>query len=587
MSLLLATICGCSNDPGPIQPIIYDPGEEDLGGMDMPPDLDVVVEGPRCEKLDGEACRLTNATGICINNSCQLLACELGFDDCDGVATNGCEEAISTEDSCGACTRACRESERCQLGTRGYICSSGIVCSSTRFDLDQDPANACEWEVQQGIRTSLQPVFFLATIDRVAVDGQKQAALGKDADDAPTLLTSHDPEGESYLFPVEDAQSEQLPEAFDMAIKPSPTDTPSEDTLELLVGWQDELTYHLRAREEAPPIDQQLAHACLPDDGFSPQTFTSFGWFQRSSIQAMVSTESNLIPLERCSDGEGLCLDSEHSFGPADYVRMHFPYEDRSGLAAPSVISPPMWSFAEEEVAQCSPCVLDAATGSFIEDKRCWGDAQCRTESFDASAECVTCAEATSGCPDFSPVAILPLTPERFVVVTRRGMIVLDHDPVALRPVARLEERFEPGVSSGTRFVAGTTVAIDEQTTRVFLVHSSGYIRAIDVIDMDGAVSLTPAAPDLGFEVDLGGRGVRGLVAIDEETLVMTGELDALVIRVRERSARSESLSLDPDGSVDGFFGASRVEGGAELWRIRAGNLERVPVIEQTDEDAP
>jgi hypothetical protein len=73
---------------------------------------------------------------------------------------------------------------------------------------------------------------------------------------------------------------------------------------------------------------------------------------------------------------------------------------------------------------------------------------------------------------------------------------------------------------------------------------------------------------------------VRGFVAIDRETLVLTGELDALVIRVRERSARSESLSLDPDGSVDGFFGVSRVEGGAEIWRVRAGNLERVPIIE-------
>lgn len=552
-----------------------------MGASDMAPDLSVIVEGPRCEKLDGEACNLNNATGICINNRCQLLACSLGFDDCDGDTSNGCEQAISTETSCGACSRACRESEQCQLGTRGYICSSGIVCSPSRFDLDQDPANACEWEIQDGIRTALQPVFFLAAIDRIAVDGEKQAALGKDADDALTLLTSHDPEGEPYLFfaPGE-VPLEELPAANSMALKPSPAEAPSEGVLELLVSWPEALTYHQRSREEAPPIDQQIEHVCLPDEGFSPQTFTGFGWFQRSTLQAMASTESNLIPLRRCEDEDGLCLDEARSFGPADYVRMHFPYEERGTLAAPSVISAPAWSFTQDEVAQCAPCVLDVMTGSFVEDKRCWGDAQCRTQAFDVATECVTCVDATSGCPDFSPLEVLPLGPERFAVVTRRGLLVLDYDPVAMRPVARLEEPFEPGVSTGARFVAGASVEVDDQTTRVFLLHSSGYIRSLDVRDEDDAISITPAAPDLGFEVDLGARGVRGFVAIDRETLVLTGELDALVIRVRERSARSESLSLDPDGSVDGFFGVSRVEGGAEIWRVRAGNLERVPIIE-------
>ena len=588
ISLTLASI-GCSRDPEPLRPILYDPGAEDMGAdmsQDMQADQGGIPTGVRCERIDGESCPLPNARGVCVSNRCVLLACITGFSNCDDDPSNGCERSISTQDACGACDRSCRDAERCQLGTRGYICSAGIVCSSSRFDLDQDPDNACEWEVREALRTEVQPIFSFTSVERLAIDADKQAVIGVDPDGVSRLITSLDAgatEGAdtSYAFfdPMGDADA-IAPTPLGMAFEPVES-----AGISLLVGWPSEITYHQRFREGGgEPIDQRITHACVPADGFSPQEFQGADWLGFEDVSAMALLDDNLIPLVRCVEDEGLCLDATQSFGPADYVRMHYPYEDRSNLAVPGVIADARWSFAEGEVEQCLPCILDTEeqVGGFIEDKRCWGPAQCRGDDFDPVTECVACSEATSGCPDFSPVAVLPLggTGDRLATITRRGLVVMAYDPVALRPLARLEEPFAPGVSSGESFVAGASAVIDDRTTRVFLLHNTGYIRALDVRIAGTDVSITSAAPDVGFDLDLGSRGVRGFVAIDEETLVMTGDIDALVIRVRARSARSETLTVDPDGSADGFFGAGAIEQGAELWRIRSGNLERLPVVE-------
>lgn len=42
---------------------------------------------------------------------CALLRCVQGFEDCDGVAANGCETDITTDQNCGSC------GDRCGLGT--------------------------------------------------------------------------------------------------------------------------------------------------------------------------------------------------------------------------------------------------------------------------------------------------------------------------------------------------------------------------------------------------------------------------------------------------------------------------------------
>jgi hypothetical protein len=44
----------------------------------------------------GSACNLPNATAVCVAGGCRVMACNAGFRDCDGMVSNGCEQAVST-----------------------------------------------------------------------------------------------------------------------------------------------------------------------------------------------------------------------------------------------------------------------------------------------------------------------------------------------------------------------------------------------------------------------------------------------------------------------------------------------------------
>jgi hypothetical protein len=83
-----------------------------------------------------------NATASCVGGACRL-ACDIGFGDCDGMPTNGCETALrSTALHCGRCGNACPERENARV-----FCSSGrceFVCTTGFGDCDGMPANGCE-----------------------------------------------------------------------------------------------------------------------------------------------------------------------------------------------------------------------------------------------------------------------------------------------------------------------------------------------------------------------------------------------------------------------------------------------------------
>src|SRR4051794_27188408 len=63
--------------------------------------------GDKCVALDDPAtgcasatcapCDLPNATAACGESACKVVACANGFDDCDGVATNGCEANLNND----------------------------------------------------------------------------------------------------------------------------------------------------------------------------------------------------------------------------------------------------------------------------------------------------------------------------------------------------------------------------------------------------------------------------------------------------------------------------------------------------------
>ena len=60
--------------------------------------------------------RYPNGVGRCTAGlMCELVVCELGFDDCDPVAP-GCEADLSSEATCGDCDTACAFGETCAQG---------------------------------------------------------------------------------------------------------------------------------------------------------------------------------------------------------------------------------------------------------------------------------------------------------------------------------------------------------------------------------------------------------------------------------------------------------------------------------------
>lgn len=93
----------------------------------------------------GTACSRRNATASCDDRSCGIVACTAGFDDCDGVDDNGCEQSLSTLEHCGACARGC------SLAAATATCASGACeiasCRAGFGDCDDMHATGCETDL--------------------------------------------------------------------------------------------------------------------------------------------------------------------------------------------------------------------------------------------------------------------------------------------------------------------------------------------------------------------------------------------------------------------------------------------------------
>ncbi len=89
------------------------------------------------------ACSLPRATAVCVSSACAVGTCEAGFDNCDGMAANGCEANLTTSTShCGACGRSCafpRATPSCEAGTCAIDrCNTGFG------NCDGNLTNGCE-----------------------------------------------------------------------------------------------------------------------------------------------------------------------------------------------------------------------------------------------------------------------------------------------------------------------------------------------------------------------------------------------------------------------------------------------------------
>lgn len=96
----------------------------------------------------GQACAPANGTGVCTAGACSITVCDAGFVDCNALASDGCEHAtagLQTDPAnCGGCGKVCAVDN----ATAG--CSAGsctvAACTTGFIDLDKDATNGCEYQ---------------------------------------------------------------------------------------------------------------------------------------------------------------------------------------------------------------------------------------------------------------------------------------------------------------------------------------------------------------------------------------------------------------------------------------------------------
>ncbi len=95
----------------------------------------------------GNVCNVSNATSNCVNGTCEMGTCNIGFADCDHDASNGCEANLKTSlDDCGTCGTVCNfpdAQESCNNG----VCVMG-ACFPGFANCNGNPADGCETNTQ-------------------------------------------------------------------------------------------------------------------------------------------------------------------------------------------------------------------------------------------------------------------------------------------------------------------------------------------------------------------------------------------------------------------------------------------------------
>ncbi len=92
---------------------------------------------------------LRTPTGVCSSGSCSL-ACNSGWGNCDGSASNGCEtNIISDRNNCGACGSVCPTYAHATSGCDfGFSCT--MVCDAGYANCDGSRTNGCETFIGNG-----------------------------------------------------------------------------------------------------------------------------------------------------------------------------------------------------------------------------------------------------------------------------------------------------------------------------------------------------------------------------------------------------------------------------------------------------
>jgi hypothetical protein len=96
-------------------------------------------------------CKKANTSTVCAAGNCGIVACAMGYADCNLSAADGCETDIfNTKDHCGGCNKGCdlaHASESCAVGA----CVLG-TCDSGFEDCDNNPQTGCEIDLQNDVQ---------------------------------------------------------------------------------------------------------------------------------------------------------------------------------------------------------------------------------------------------------------------------------------------------------------------------------------------------------------------------------------------------------------------------------------------------
>ncbi len=103
--------------------------------------LDTATDCGAC----GMACSPAHATGACDTGTCTIASCNAGFGDCDMMAADGCEAPLDTATDCGACGMTCSPAHG--TGACGTGTCALATCDSGWDDCDGMVSNGCETDL--------------------------------------------------------------------------------------------------------------------------------------------------------------------------------------------------------------------------------------------------------------------------------------------------------------------------------------------------------------------------------------------------------------------------------------------------------
>lgn len=90
----------------------------------------------------GVLCAPSRGTGDCSTGTCRIIGCTAGFDDCNLDATDGCETSLRSLDACGACGLTCDHAHGSSSCASGTCTLTG--CELGWGDCDGIDGNGCE-----------------------------------------------------------------------------------------------------------------------------------------------------------------------------------------------------------------------------------------------------------------------------------------------------------------------------------------------------------------------------------------------------------------------------------------------------------